>query len=482
MTHQGRKSGGPTPTSWNRGPTILLTACGAVATAAYLGASWLRTPMAGLPTGVWAVAITQAAAYAWWRRSQRPSAFLRDTRAIDTVDVRLLAGPTLAWAARTLDRATAGLPVGRAGIENLRSRVGDGLDAGSWPSAPLRIGIDMTAESGAALMDAMPEDVAAEWIPVCGDDQRTLERHRLDVIVRQTPGEPMRITTREDPSRPAAWQDWSIAPALSFGSVFPGRIDPARITLDHIDLNDDAEGCLAASLVQAAGVLSRCAHRLGLEDRLCGRMPTDAISRRGVTLTTTECTKAMKRLGDVMLAARGAREATPAQRAAARAVSAYFGSGDAKIGIETRVLFTRAATEILAEEPEPLLRAAAMRFAACDDLPAIGMLMEAESLMRERCARPAGDQLPFLQAELELGLPGPFTLGRVAAGIAIVCATSPAERLAYVRGDVMDDARYSSWLVGRDQDRAALAEVFRRLEQGRFSMASVEPKFERAVA
>jgi hypothetical protein len=459
-----------------------LTACGTVATAAYLGANFLRTPMAGLPTGVWVVGIAQTAAYAMWRRSQRPKAYLRDIRAIDTVDVRLLAGPTLAWASRSVDHALMRLPIGRAGFDGFRMRLQNKLDRGTWPSAPLRIGLDLTSETGEALMDAMPADVSPEWLPVSGEDQRTLERLRLDVIVRQTPGEPMRITTRVDPSRREGWADWSSTGPLSFGSVFPGRVDPGQITLESVDLTDEAELCLVAALVQAAGVLSRCTARVGFEDRLCGRTPCDAPSRKGVTLTVTDCTKAMKRLGDVMLATRGAREATPALRAAARAVSAYFAGTDAKIAIETRLLFTRAAAEILAEEPEALLRAAAMRFAACDDLPALGMLMEAEHLIRERGGAAPTDQLPFLQAELELGLPGPFTLGRVAAGIAIVAATSPADRLAYVRGDVMDDARYSSWLVGRDQDRAVLAEVLRRLEQSRGSHSDVEPKLERAAA
>jgi hypothetical protein len=438
--------------------------------------------MAGLPTGTWVVAIAQTGAYALWRRSQRPKAYLRDTRAIDTVDVRLLAGPTLARVSRAVDRGLGGVAIGRAGLDSARKRLETRLDRGSWPSAPLRIGLDLTPETGEALMDAMPADVSPEWIPVCGEDRRVLERCRLDVIVRQTPGEPMRITTRVDPSRPAGIDDWSLTPPLSFGSVFPGRFDPGQVTLESVDLTDEAECCLVSALVQAAAVLSRCTPRVGFEDRLCGRTPSDAPSRKGVTLTITDCTRAMKRLADVMLAARGSREVTPALRAAARAVSAYYASSDAKIAIETRLLFTRAAAEILDEEPEALLRAAAMRFAACDDLPAIGMLMKAEHLVRERGGATSVDQLPFLQAELELGLPGPFTLARVAAGIAVVAATSPAERLAYVRGDVMDDARYSSWLVGRDQDRAVLAEVFRRLEQTRAAHADVEPKFERAAA
>jgi hypothetical protein len=48
--------------------------------------------------------------------------------------------------------------------------------------------------------------------------------------------------------------------------------------------------------------------------------------------------------------------------------------------------------------------------------------------------------------------------------VALVCATTPASHVPYIRADFMDDARYSAWLVGRDQDRAALMQVFKHLE------------------
>ena len=69
-----------------------------------------------------------------------------------------------------------------------------------------------------------------------------------------------------------------------------------------------------------------------------------------------------------------------------------------------------------------------------------------------------------------------MTLGRVAAGVCLVCATSAPERLPFIRTDFMDDVRYSAWLVGRDQDRAALYDVFRVVER-----ALAEPRARQAA-
>jgi len=158
---------------------------------------------------------------------------------------------------------------------------------------------------------------------------------------------------------------------------------------------------------------------------------------------------------------------SPAWRAAARVASGWLAATDAPVDIETRRRLVDACVRVLPEEPEVLLRAAAMRFAAWEDRSALEALGRADRAIRSSEHRETIDQLPFLQSELEMGLPGPFTLGRVAAGICLVCATSPDERFWHIRGDVLDDMRYSAWLVGRDQDRAALVEVFRALERTR---------------
>jgi len=158
---------------------------------------------------------------------------------------------------------------------------------------------------------------------------------------------------------------------------------------------------------------------------------------------------------------------TAARKAAARGISAWLATTDSWVDVAIRRRGADAALAVVGDEPEVLLRAAAVRMAVGDDGSAKELLLLAEHHIRSSDPTQVTNHLAFLQAELEMGLPSPMTLGRVAAGICLVCATSPSEQLPYIRGDVMDDVRYSAWLVGRDQDRAVLDQVFRNLELAR---------------
>jgi len=116
-----------------------------------------------------------------------------------------------------------------------------------------------------------------------------------------------------------------------------------------------------------------------------------------------------------------------------------------------------------------MLRLAAARFAVCDDSAGMESLLRAQHVLHEQ-GLPEFDQSAFLQSELEHGVSAPIALGRVAAGIALVCASLGADKIPYFRDDVMDDARYSGWLVGRDQDRKFLLEVFDAIIRERASV------------
>ena len=151
---------------------------------------------------------------------------------------------------------------------------------------------------------------------------------------------------------------------------------------------------------------------------------------------------------------------TPIAKAAGRAASAWLAATEAWLDLTVRRQGIEAALVAVGPEPELLLRAAALRLAMFEDDCAFSALTDAERTIRSGTHPTMGEHLAFLQAELELGTPSPVTLGRVAAGICLVCSTSPRERVAFIRGDIMDDVRHSAWLVGRDQDRAVLGEVF----------------------
>ncbi len=91
----------------------------------------------------------------------------------------------------------------------------------------------------------------------------------------------------------------------------------------------------------------------------------------------------------------------------------------------------------------------------------------AERVIRERGEGPILDPLAFIEAEIELGLPGPVTFGRVAVGLCLVCATTEDAKPDYVCDDVVEEMRYSGWLIGRDADRRVLIELLRALQQSR---------------
>lgn len=462
MNHQGINAAGALGAPAFSQSRFLVASCAAAATAVYLGAAWLRTPVFGLPTGVWMVGIAQGAAAAWVHRRRGASIAGWDSvSGLGTLDVGRATGRIGAVAIDLARGAAERFQVPAERLHRLEESLCVRCDAVTRSPRPLRIGVDGTPELARDLASAGGA-AGVEWPSVWGSDASALfRRHALDAIVRHRPGEALEILTPEHAGREAAWYDWASARPLTYASLFPTRIDPARATIDDPNTADHDELNLISLLARAAAALSRTPGRLGLADRLRGRTP-DA-HQAGEPGVADRC---LIELAQALANARGAG-ATPARRAAARVVSAWVASADRWLDMSLRRSAVDAALSMLGNEPEALLRAAAVRLAGCDDRAGLEALVAAERVIRSAGAQSAADHLPFLQGEVELGLPGPMTLGRVAAGIGLVCATSPASRLAYIRGDFMDDARYSAWLVGRDQDRAVLVEVFRALEEGR---------------
>lgn len=303
-------------------------------------------------------------------------------------------------------------------------------------------------------------DVGAHvaWVnvPASATEGRTLARMGLDAAVVQTSHGQVQVVTAESGEREAAWYDWSSARPMTYASVFPARVDPSRVSIEELDSGDPREADLIRAIVVAAAALSRTPGRLSLTDRLRGRGPWRE-SEGG-----TPAERAMVHLSATLAAS---EESTPARRAAARAVSAFMAGSDAWVGMDERRRGTRAACRVLGHEPEVALRAAAVAVACGDDRESLDAVGRAAAAVRDDSNRAEFDHLAFLQSELECGLASPMTLGRVAAGICLVCASAPRERVPFIRADFMDDVRYSAWLVGRDQDRAVLDSVFRAMEQ-----------------
>jgi hypothetical protein len=483
---------------------LLMASCGTVATATYLGADWLRTPVLALPTGIWLIGIVQAAACALWQR-QDSSAMTAALPAPASLPISTAAAALVATPALTLTRpatpgeaasgrgilaldllpplgriaaasfdiakaAAAGLHVPTDRIAGFEDDIGARLDRQPIIQRPLRIGVDVESELARILATAaLVPGAPIEWIPMTAgiEDAVDLHRYRLDAIVRRR-DTGLRIVTLEHEGRDAAWFDWASQRPLSYASVFPLRIDPAQVSLIDVEAGDVEQARLIAQVAQLAAALSRTPLRLTLSDRLFGRramagLPPASSDLRNAPAPADEC---MRILAD-QVASWDSTESCSVRRAAARAASAWVATTESWLDVGFRRRTVEAAAMMLPTEPEVQLRLAAIRFASGDDQAGYKALCTADRLIREQGHEQIVDHLAFLEAELELGAPGPMTLGRVAAGICLVCAGSPAERIAYIRGDLLDDIRYSSWLVGRDQDRAVLMGVFRVLEQSR---------------
>jgi hypothetical protein len=76
----------------------------------------------------------------------------------------------------------------------------------------------------------------------------------------------------------------------------------------------------------------------------------------------------------------------------------------------------------------------------------------------------AVDPLPFVQSEIAMACNNDLSLGRVAAGLTLLFATSPVANHPYLREDLADDLNHAGWLSGRSSDRELLMRVMRELE------------------
>lgn len=447
------------PPSRSPSLSILLGSCTVVATGAYLGLDWLRTPVLGLPAGLWLIGLVQL--QAWLTRRPGAPAQSNQPGSKAAAAVARLLGQCGAAAWECVRVLTRSLRVPQEWFTTFEDSITVRSGAVLPSSNKLRIGVDAGPEVRQAII-SQPSDTPAQWLTMSpgADDQATLRRFRLDALVRVGVGtgpQPVRVTTLEHPEREAAWYDWSAPRPLTYASVFPVRIDPAQVTLDHADFANPRQAALIAAIVRSAATLGRTPARLRLSDRLVGRSPSSG-GEAGVRTPTSALDRAMLELVSTFV--ENSQTQTPASLAAARAVSAWLASTEAWLDITLRRKGVEAAVGLLPSECETQLRAAAVRLAMFEDEPAFEALREAGKIIRSGSHQHIGEHLAFLQAELELGSPNPLTLGRVGAGICLVCASTTPDRAAFIRGDLMDDVRHSAWLVGRDQDRQLLGEIF----------------------
>lgn len=447
--------------SFPRSASVLVGSSAFIAAAAYLGVGWLRELTLGLPVGVWLILAAMAAEWLTSKSRNAQEVSARADRVFAFPRFAQVPGRALAAIWEAARSAARTLRVPASSFASIEDRMTARVVRRSTSTHPIRIGLDAGPDTRRALMDAESR-LDVEWVILSpsANDQAAIRRHNLDALLRTSgegPGLPIRVVSREYPEREAAWYDWSTPRPLTYAAVFPLRVDVSRVTLESVDLGRDQQATLFASTLRAAAVLSRCPARLRLSDHLTGRSPS---ARRDEAVRTPNslADRSMLELVDALVAS--GSDPSPVARAAGRVVSAWLASTEAWLDRDLRRKGVEAALSVVGEEPEILLRAAAVRLAMFEDDAAFDLFRTAERIIRSGTHPTLEEHLAFLQAELELGSPNPLTLGRVASGICLVCATSPREKVAFIRGDIMDDVRHSAWLVGRDQDRQVLREVF----------------------
>lgn len=249
----------------------------------------------------------------------------------------------------------------------------------------------------------------------------------------------------------------SIGPAaapLSFGSIFPGASTRKRVTLDG-DRAAESMPRLVVALVDAAAATARHPDRLDLSDRLRGRTP---IASRPPT-----CNMAPVRGTDGRV-----RRGAPS---APRSRPPHECRGRGCCGPRSKKALARACSKPRggspATSPQVMLRVAAARFASYQD-DAGSMRCSSPTACcgaSPRCRGPTRRRSSSPSSAPARTRRSPWAGLRRAS--ACCAPLAPAEKLAFIRDDLFDDMRYAGLLVGMDQERTLLIEVFRSLEKAR---------------
>ncbi|MBL9002462.1 MAG: hypothetical protein JNK25_15130 [Phycisphaerae bacterium] len=347
----------------------------------------------------------------------------------------------------------------------------DWMQRTDWPSRPLRIGLEDPGLWSLPVTSAAPV-CDLEWFSVPASFRLGPDSTRLDAVVRSDGEGGIRIETRELIDREAAWFDWSCERPLAYPSVFPHRLDAAGVTL-----RAPIRGELALRLIEAAAVCSRHSARLDLADICSGRTPTNEPHLRPTSSRPRLYLPNHDASGAIMfaLAADLEREfnlsprqpRTDVQRTAARITGAYFATAGSELDDALRRSGMETAASTIGEEPQTMLRLAAVRLGVMEDDAGMDALLRADRMLRAGQTFAGPDAAAFIEGELEHGGPAPLTVGRLAAGVCLGAAPLSMTELGYFLSDVLDDIRFGSLLVGRDHDRALLDRVCREIERAR---------------
>lgn len=453
-----------------------------------LGMEWLASRFLVLPLGLWIVAL--AMLFAQYRHQTRGTA-VETAGAEDVREGRLYERLRSPIAHLKLPSVRAAIPSGGA-VEGVLELVGvpaestrsakrtiNSLGAKVAPAAnTLRIGVDLAEIDARELIGYGLHEgnlgVQIEWCKarsgLVADVEKDMAAAGLDVLVRRERRGDINLFVAEHPDHPAAWQEWGTVQPLGYASVFPPRVDPARVALSACDLQQARHAELAARMAIACAMLARIPGRAGVGKTAFGRMLANRPGMATLIAEDGPLTIVMRRIAHALegfaTGVGGPADVPGFAKAAARACSAFLTTTGSTANAEATAASVTIAAGLTGGEPEANLRVAAAHFAAGQLEPAQRALLGACESLRLSERTCDTDPLPFIMSEVEVGAPGPMALGRVAAGIALAWATAPADTVDYLREDLLDDLSHAGWLRNRPADVDLLKGVIAALEKG----------------
>lgn len=352
----------------------------------------------------------------------------------------------------------------------------------SYATRPLRLGLLAPGRWADMLMNTKGV-LACEWLVVSGAHNdaelwRTARALAIDALVSRDAQGNYVVWTQEAVDRPAWCDDWAEARPVSYATVFPMRLDCSRVTIPGQVVVGGAtrmpEPTLVRLLVEAAAMFSRVPARLDKDQINRGRLPVYAPipqlvpveARDPETNRQREGARAVEALREALFKAclaAGDTVWTGLAQVAARVAGAWASVDAPGADLGTRLEVLEWCAAALPDDPETLLRLGAARIAAVEDIAGLNAMDRAASRILAMTEPPA-EASGFIQAELERGVEqDDVRLGRIAAGVCMLACSCHESHMQHVIEDLRDDMAKSEMLVGMDQDRRVLEEIFDRV-------------------
>lgn len=341
------------------------------------------------------------------------------------------------------------------------------LDAHGWPSRRLQIGLIEPAGWGRDLLETQGV-VRPDWIAINQADIDSREvPDALDGVLTCFPDGQVVFTTCEHDGREAAWFDWNNERPLSYPSVFPVRIDCSQMSIPPHKPGIMPDCRLTRLLIEAAALLSRHPSRIDLDDSLSGRIQSGAGAGSLAESNSSDAlVPVMRRMVELLGLWEADELKTPIARMAGRVMGAWASAAASdRVHESLRRVVSDVSSSIVQDEAETFLRAGAVRLADGDDVMGLDALEHATKLLKGKHLQSPPDQVVYILSELQTSGSNPYSIGRVAAGLVLIGATTTPEKFVFFRDDILDEVRLSGVLVDLEQHQLVLLKTLAMLER-----------------